>query len=243
MASDVRYCGALKSDRNMCAFSVLKTPVVDVLGMRLDVRAEVSAGLWQLLSCNEREHAAKFRYAEHRQHYVVARATLRELLAERLRIAPEAVELIETEYGKPRLAPVHAATDVEFNLSHSGSLALYAFASGRAVGVDMELIREVSDADDLAERFFSSTETASLKALPREQRSLAFLACWTRKEALIKALGLGLSCPLDAFDVTIDPNAPARITRMARRIDRVENWAMLALTPYPGYIAALAYRQ
>jgi 4'-phosphopantetheinyl transferase len=132
---------------------------------------------------------------------------------------------------------------VEFNLSHSGILALYAFTSGRAVGVDVELIRKVPDADDLAERFFSPTETALLRALPPDRRSLAFLACWTRKEAFIKALGLGLSCPLDAFDVTIDPDAPARITRIEERIDGVANWAMQAFTPLPCYIAAVAFRQ
>jgi 4'-phosphopantetheinyl transferase len=99
---------------------------------------------------------------------------------------------------------------VEFNLSHSGILALYAFTSGRPVGIDVELIRQIPDVNDLAERFFSPTEIASLRVLLLDRRSLAFLACWTRKEAFIKALGLGLSCPLDAFDVTIDPDAPAR---------------------------------
>jgi 4'-phosphopantetheinyl transferase len=240
MAADL---GHGTSDRNSRAFGVLKTPVVDIVGVRLDAPAEVGAALWQLLSRDERERAEKFRYAEHRQQYIIARASLRRLLAERLRIAPRAVEFVETKHGKPRLAPVHGSADVEFNLSHSGILALYAFTSGRAVGVDVELIRQVPDADDLAERFFSPTETASLRALPLDRRSLAFLACWTRKEAFIKALGLGLSCPLDAFDVTIDPDAPARITRIEERIDRVANWALQAFTPYPCYMAAVAYRQ
>ena len=234
---------AAKVDRNPHAFGVLNTPVVDIVGVRLDPPSEVSAALWDLLSRDEQERAAKFHFAEHRQHYIVARASLRRLLAERLHIAPQAVEFVETEYGKPRLAPVHRSANVEFNLSHSGVLALYAFTSGRAVGVDVELIREVPDTDDLAERFFSPMEVASLRALPLDRRSLAFLACWTRKEAFIKALGLGLSCPLDAFDVTIDPDAPARIIRIEERIDGVANWAMQALTPYPGYIAAVAYRQ
>jgi 4'-phosphopantetheinyl transferase len=243
MAADLGLGTATESDQNSRAFGVLKTPEVDIVGVRLDAPAEVSAALWQLLSRDERERAGKFRYAEHRQHYIVARASLRRLLAERLRIAPRAIEFVETKYGKPRLAPVHGSADVEFNLSHSGFLALYAFTSGRAVGVDVELIREVPDADDLAERFFSPTEIASLRALPLDQRSLAFLACWTRKEAFIKGLGLGLSCPLDAFDVTIDPEAPARITRIKERIDSVANWAMYTFTRYPSYIAAVAYRQ
>lgn len=243
MAADLGHGTAAENDRHSLVFSVLETPLVDIVGLRLDAPAEVSAALWQLLSRDERERAEKFRYAEHRQHYIVARANLRRLLAERLGICPRAVELVETRYGKPRLAPVHGSADVEFNLSHSGILALYAFTRGRAVGVDVELIREIPNADDLAERFFSVTETALLRALPLDRHSLAFLACWTRKEAFIKALGLGLSYPLDAFDVTIDPDAPARITRLEERVDRVANWAMQGFTPYPGYIAAVAYRQ
>jgi 4'-phosphopantetheinyl transferase len=242
MASDIKGGALTIDDWHRRAFKVLESLLVDVVGVRLDAPAEVSTALWQLLSRDERERAGKFRYAKHRQHYVVARASLRRLLAERLRIAPTAIEFVETKHGKPRLAPVHGAADVEFNLSHSGILALYAFTRGRAVGVDIELIREVPDIDGLAERFFSVAETALLRAVPVDRRSLAFLACWTRKEAFIKALGLGLSCPLDAFDVTIDPDAPARITRIEGRIDTVANWTMQGFTPYHGYIAAVAYR-
>jgi 4'-phosphopantetheinyl transferase len=241
MVAELGHGMATKGDRCSRAFGVLKTPEVDIVGVRLDAPADVSTALWPLLSRNERERAEKFRYVEHRRHYVVARANLRRLLAERLRIAPQTIEFVETGYGKPRLAPVHGSADVEFNLSHSGILALYAFSNGRAVGLDVELIREVPDAVDLAERFFSPAETASLRALPLDRRSLAFLACWTRKEAFIKALGLGLSCPLDAFDVTIDPDAPARITRIEKRIDEVANWTMQAFTPSPRYVAAVAY--
>jgi 4'-phosphopantetheinyl transferase len=242
MAADIKDGTATNDDRHSRAFTVLENPVVDVVGVRLDAPAEVSTALWQLLSREERERAGKFRYAQHRRYYIVARASLRRLLAERLHIAPRAIELVETKYGKPQLAPVHGAANVEFNLSHSGIIALYAFTRGCAVGVDVELIREVPDVDDLAERFFSVTETALLRALPVDRRSLAFLACWTRKEAFIKALGLGLSCPLDAFDVTIDPDAPARITRVENRVDTVANWTMQGFKPYQAYIAAVAYR-
>jgi phosphopantetheinyl transferase len=97
MAADLGHDTVTESDRNSRAFGVLKTPLVDIVGVRLDAPAEVSAALWQLLSRDERERAGKFRYAEHRQHYIVARASLRRLLAERLRIAPRAVEFVETK--------------------------------------------------------------------------------------------------------------------------------------------------
>jgi 4'-phosphopantetheinyl transferase len=238
MVGVVGYSAAL-DDQGAWPFSVLKTSLVDVMAVCLDAPAETSTSLWQLLSRDERARAEKYHFARDRQNYVVARATLRRLLGKRLRIAPELVEFTETEYGKPRIAAVHGAVDAEFNVSHSGSLALFAFASGRAIGVDVELIREIPDADDLAERFFSAAEVGSLNALPREKRSLAFLTCWTRKEAVIKALGMGLSCPLDAFDVTIDPDAPADITRMDGIIGQAADWAVSAFKPGPRYIAAV----
>jgi 4'-phosphopantetheinyl transferase len=224
------------------ACRVLKTSDVEIVSVRLDAPAEVSAALWQLLSRDERQRADRFRYVVHRRRYIVARASLRQLLAERLHVAPCAVELVESSYGKPRLAPVHDSAGLEFNLSHSEALAVYAFTSGRVVGIDVELNRQIPDADDLAKCFFSSKETAALRAFPLDRHSQAFLACWTRKEAFVKALGLGLSCPLDAFDVTIDPDAPARITRIDERIGNVANWRLQAFTPYPSYIAAVAYR-
>ena len=154
MSADLGHGTATENDRHSRAFGVLENSVVDIVGVRLDAPAEDSAALWQLLSRDEQERARKFRHAEHRQRYILARASLRRPLAERLRIAPRVVEFVETKYGKPRLAPVHGSADMEFNLSHSGNLALYAFTRGRAVGVDVELIREMPDADDLAERFF-----------------------------------------------------------------------------------------
>lgn len=229
------------NDRSTHAFGVLKTPDVEIVSVWLDVPAGVSAACWHVLSRDERQRAERFRFVEHRQRYVVARASLRRLLAERLRVDPRAIELVENSYGKPKLAPVHGSVGLEFNLSHSEALAVYAFTTGSAVGVDVEMIRHVPDADDLAESFFSPRETAALRALPPDQRSLAFLACWTRKEAFIKALGLGLSFPLDAFDVTIEPDAAARITRVDARIGHIENWRMQAFTPYPSYTAAVVY--
>jgi 4'-phosphopantetheinyl transferase len=242
MSANLRQAAAVDHDWNSRASRVLKTPDVEIISVYLDAPADVSAALWQLLSRDERQRADRFRYLEHRRRYIVARASLRQLLAERLHIAPWAVELIETSYGKPRLASVHDSAGLEFNLSHSGVLAVYALTSGRAVGVDVELIRPIPDADELAKCFFSSKETAALSAFPLDRHSLAFLACWTRKEAFIKALGLGLSCPLDAFDVTIDPDAPARITRIEARFGKVTNWRVQAFTPYPSYIAAVVYR-
>ena len=242
MTNGLATDAAMDNWRGPAAFAVLDGPLAEVLGVRLDARAADCAACWRLLSGDERERADRFRYAEHRQHYIVARGSLRRLLADRISVEPEAIQFSVGEHGKPRLASAHTAANLEFNLSHSGSLALYAFARGCPVGVDVELVRDIPDADDLAGRFFSAAEIAALRALQPGRRSLAFLACWTRKEAFIKALGVGLNCPLDLFDVTIDPDTPARITRIGASAD-ARAWALTAIRPYPGYIAALACRR
>lgn len=242
MRTGLRPDGTADHDWHSRAVTVLKTLDVEVLRLQLNAPASVSTALWHLLSGDERERAERFRYDEHRQKYILARSGLRRLLAERLRVAPQSIELIENSYGKPGLARAHGSVDLEFNLSHSADLAVYAFTSGRAVGVDVELVRHIPDIDDLAASSFSAKEIASLRSLPVHRRPLAFLACWTRKEAFIKALGLGLSCPLDAFDVTVEPHEPARVTRIEAAIGEVAHWRLEAFTPYPSYLAAVAYR-
>ena len=149
------------------AQNVLKLPFVDVMGVWLDAPAETTAARWQLLSRDERARAEKYRFAKDRWNYVTARATLRKLLGERLGISPDAVEFAENEYGKPGLAAAHQAIEHEFNVSHSGALALFSFSGAGEIGVDVELIRDIPDSDDLAECFFSPVEISSLRALPR----------------------------------------------------------------------------
>jgi phosphopantetheine--protein transferase-like protein len=133
--------------------------------------------------------------------------------------------------------------DLRFNVSHSDGLALYAIARGREVGVDVEQLRELPRAERIAERFFSTEETAALKAEPAERRVEAFFTCWTRKEAYIKARGDGLAHPLDQFAVSLVPGEPARLWVAgdgdAREIAR---WSLDALPLAPGYVAALAAR-
>jgi 4'-phosphopantetheinyl transferase len=220
-------------------FRVCDIANVEVIGARLDLPEPACATLWSLLSPPERQRAGRFRSAAHRKRYVVARARLRQLLAERLGAEPASIGILATDQGKPMLAPEHRASGLEFNLSHSFSLAVYAFARGRSVGIDVEQIREIPDSDDLAARFFSAAEAAAYRATPAGGRDLAFLACWTRKEAFVKALGEGLSHPLDAFDVTLDPDEPALITRIGERRGPDLGWVLTSFRPTPSHIGAL----
>jgi len=109
-----------------------------------------------------------------------------------------------------------------------------------AVGVDIEQIRVVDEAATIAQRFFSKAEHAELCTLPESDRSLAFMRCWTRKEAYLKATGDGLSAPLDQFDVTISASEPARMRVLEGSAERAAAWSLHSLAPADGYVGALA---
>ena len=205
--------------------------------------ATVALRLSPLLSEDEKERAARFRFARHRDAYIASRGTLRQVLAPYLGLAPEAVRFAYGPHGKPSLAGEAAACDLEFNLSHSGEVALVAVARGRRVGVDVERIRAEVASDAIARRYFSPREVETLLALPEPARLEAFFACWCRKEAYLKARGDGLTHPLDALDVTLAPHENAAL--LATRDDPHEaaRWRLHALEAGVGYAAALAIEQ
>lgn len=209
---------------------------VDVWRVRLD--GPMPPDPEGTLSADERRRAASFLFPRHRRAFVRARASLRAILARYLGEGPEHLGFVLGPHGKPELADPKSA--LRFNLSHSGGLALLAVSRAREVGVDVEALRPVPDAEAIAERFFSPAESAALRLLPTEQRLLAFFRCWTSKEAYLKAIGDGLAKPLDGFDVAVDPGAPARLLRVACDREEARRWSLLALDAGPGYVATLS---
>ncbi|HYV99558.1 MAG TPA: 4'-phosphopantetheinyl transferase superfamily protein, partial [Gemmatimonadaceae bacterium] len=169
--------------------------LLDVVIARLDIGAEAADASAALLSCDERERAARFAGDRERRRFTVARARLRELLGARLAAAPEAIELEYAAGGKPRLHPRFGG-DLRFNVSHYEDVAAFAFANGREVGVYVEGVRSLVDADAIAALVFSPCEHRAYLALDPEQKPRGFFNCWTRKEAFVKALGEGLRHPL-----------------------------------------------
>jgi 4'-phosphopantetheinyl transferase len=141
-----------------------------------------------LLSEAERARAARFRFADHRDRYVAAHAGLRRVLAAYLDVPPASLAFAAGDGGKPALPGT-----LRFNLSHSDACALVAVAREREVGVDVERLRAVPEALSIARRYFSDSEAASLLGCEGEARDRAFFTLWTRKEALLKLRGLGLS--------------------------------------------------
>jgi 4'-phosphopantetheinyl transferase len=199
----------------------MQYPEVEIVVARLDVAPETAHALAGSLSDEERQRACRFRVARPRRRYIVARGLLRQLLASRLGTPPRSVELSYGAHGKPRIAPGSAAVDLRFNVSHCADFALFAFCRGREVGVDVEALAPLRDADVIAKQFFSRDEYRAYSALAPRDRELGFFSCWTRKEACLKALGGGLQSPLSEFDVP-------------------PGLSLSSFSPAPGHAAALA---
>jgi 4'-phosphopantetheinyl transferase len=203
---------------------------VHVWRLSLDVAVEPFR---KLLQPDELDRANRFYFEKDRKRFAIARGFLRVLLGRYLQSDPKSLMFSYGDYGKPALNE----TSLRFNMSHSGSVALYAVTEGREIGVDVEQVRADFTNDDVARRFFSPYEVECLQALPGEDRVEAFFRCWTRKEAYIKATGRGLSQPLDGFDVTL---GPAKSAALLRNDDGThERWTMAGIDVGPGYAGAL----
>jgi 4'-phosphopantetheinyl transferase len=209
------------------------------------------------LSADERARADRFRFNVHRDRFVVARGMLRVILGRYLDQSPERLEFCHNPYGKPALKPlkaldagqidklanVNGRSPLHFNVSHAQEMALYALAWDRPLGVDLEYVQDRgADLASRIVRFFSSSEQEAFQKLPPEERNLAFFKGWTRKEAYMKARGLGFTLPLQKFDVSIAPHEPARLLADRHDPQAVGQWTLQDLDPGCGYVAALAAR-
>jgi 4'-phosphopantetheinyl transferase len=191
------------------------------------------------LSEEETARAERFRFDRHRRAFVIGRAALRALLARYLGLEAAAIQFVHGPQGKPALAD--PSCSLRFNASNSGSLAAYAFTTGCEIGVDVEQHRPLYDFESIADRFFSPEETAELLNLPPTEKTAGFFNCWTRKEAFIKAMGGGLSIPLDSFRVTLQPGVPARMVSLDGSEEAARGWTLHHFDPAPDYAGAIAY--
>ncbi len=198
-----------------------------------DARIE---GLWHTLDATERRKAESYRFERHRRRYIAATGALRSLLGRYMGVQAAGVRFVYGAHGKPILAAERA---IEFNLSHSGDLALCAVARGRALGVDVERLRAIDEAEGIAEQFFAPGERAALRELPPSARAEAFLRCWTCKEAYLKARGEGLTASLDRFEVTFASGEPAVGLRVPGEPQEAARWSVRALSPLPDYVGAV----
>ena len=209
---------------------------------RLDPAEELLARLRGVLSADEIHRAERFRAGTLRSRFIAGRGTLRLILAKYLRAQPAALRLNYQAHGKPELAAPWNADGLEFNVSHSHDLAVFAFARGCQIGVDVEWVRPMPNAAGLMERFFSPDEVAQWRRVPAELKQLSFFHGWTRKEAWLKAVGSGLAFPLSEFCVTLAPFEPARVLSIQGDARRGAEWWLESNEPCPGYVATVAIR-
>lgn len=212
---------------------------VVVVMARLDLASHTVAALGCCLSVAEQARADGYVYAADRRRFIVARARLRQLLSERTGVAPQALKLGCGDNGKPLLIRHQAQPDWRFNLAHAGEVALFALSAGREVGIDIEMLRPMRGADELAAVFFSPRETAEYRALGAHDKLMGFFNCWTRKEAFVKALGQCSCWPGKDFDVSLAPGAPAVLLRVGSTPGDQSGWQLASFIPAEGFVAAV----
>ncbi|MBL8699049.1 MAG: 4'-phosphopantetheinyl transferase superfamily protein [Alphaproteobacteria bacterium] len=210
---------------------------VDIWHAGLDAHCEPVPGI---LSTAEHARAERFATDLLRRRFRARRAALRRLLARYLETDPAALVFDAGPWGKPVLVAPSTAAGLAFNLSHSDNRMVCAVSAQRRIGVDIERPRAGFDLAALARRHFSSREIASWTALDPADRGRGFLACWTRKEAYIKAIGLGLSMPLDSFSVSLAPGEAAALLAVEGSPGEAARWRLAEFVAGEGVVGAIA---
>jgi 4'-phosphopantetheinyl transferase len=196
--------------------------------------------LAKTLSTDEQTKAERFHFPKGRSQFIVSRGALRAILSRYLQINPSLLRFDYNPYGKPSLIVAQGGDTLHFNLSHSHELGLIAITKNRDIGVDIERINPNFPYLEIAEKFFSPLENSVLLSLPQDLQSTAFYNCWTRKEAYIKAVGKGLSIPLNQFDVTLAPGEPAALLNIEQNPEEASKWSLIELIPGSDMVAAVA---
>lgn len=188
------------------------------------------------LSGDERLRSARFRFDRDRRRFIAGRSFLRAVLAGYLDVPPRRVRLAYTPHGKPVL---FGADSLHFNFSNAGEWGVLGVARSD-IGVDVEQIRPIPDLDDVARDFFAAGEAEAVLAAEGEERVARFLSCWTRKEAFVKATGVGIGTSMRDFEVTVTPADSPRITRLGN--EHASGWSLLTPRVHDDLVVALVVR-
>ena len=221
---------------NLC----LTSEEVHIWYANLNLSVKETEELIQLLSQDEREKANKFRFEEHRRRFIVARGRLRQLLANYLNISAEEIRFEYSDRGKPSLSNHCYQNNLQFNVSHSQNLALYAFTYQNRVGIDLEYLRRCNNASQIASRFFAPQEYELISSLEESRQQEVFLHIWTIKEAYLKATGEGLSGSIDAAVVSFQGDNPIGLAAVGGTSQKAADWLVHSFTPAHNFIATVA---
>jgi 4'-phosphopantetheinyl transferase len=200
-----------------------------------------------LLSADEQARAARFVRGRDRRRFARCRVALREILAPLLGVSPGSIRFRARGQGKPELEPQSARktgfvepTALHFNVTHSGSLGLIGVCNGREIGVDVECVRPIEEADRIVESYFTPGELAAFASISSAQKPQAFMRGWTRKEAILKGLGVGLAGLAKHYETWFGTNDLRGCFTLTTPIAQVEGWHLWEAAPRSGYVAALA---
>jgi 4'-phosphopantetheinyl transferase len=193
-----------------------------------------------LLSDDEAMRANRFRFDRDRSHYVMAHAAMRRVLGRYLRRSPESLEFRLSAFGKPDVVAAPGARQLQFSLSRSRSRSLLAISDDVPLGVDCEYVQEDFPVLSVAQQFFTKNEVLQLQRKSGKDQVKAFYRCWTRKEALVKAFGAGLSCPLDVFSVDVDTLEAQMPCNEGNPFQTLNEWTIVNIPMQDGYVGALA---
>jgi 4'-phosphopantetheinyl transferase len=205
---------------------------------------DAPSGYVERLNCvlSDAEHirARQLYFERDRKRFITGRGLLRVILGRYVAIPPDRLQLCSSVAGKPALAASQPTRGIEFSVSHSRGLILYALTRNKKIGIDIERVRTIPNTDRIAKQIFSLREHAAFRALPPEQRQAAFFRNWTQKEAYLKACGHGLSMSLDQIDVSLPPFEPTTPPSIPDNPHASSRWSLQEFVPAPGYVAALA---
>jgi 4'-phosphopantetheinyl transferase len=223
----------------MAAVPALEPYETHIWRINLDLSKADESLLKHCLSVEEQDRASRFHHIRDRKNFLVRRSVLRHLLASYLGINANVVRLSATADGKPFVEGQDVPTGIRFNCSRSAGWALIAIGRGCELGVDLERHRPLADLLDLANTCFSEQEIGEFTGLPEALKLRCFFDAWTRKEAFVKAIGLGLSFALKDFSVSLAPHQPAKLLNVKNDHTAVERWKMQSLDVNSDYSAAL----
>lgn len=204
----------------------------------LNLPTELFTDLALTLSSDEQQRAERFYFERDKKKFIACRGLLRIVLSRYLDLAPDELEFTYSLQGKPELNNIAPKQRLCFNVSHSQDVAVYAIALNRSVGIDLEYLRHIPNLEQLAERFFSKSESELINTVPKQQQQEAFFRLWTIKEAYLKATGEGLA-GLQNITVSFTPENAINLHHTESNILLNARWSCAEFVPKPEYKGAV----
>ena len=199
-----------------------------------------TADLLAILSGEESAQAAQFSFERDRMRFIQAHGIVREILSNYLDADAATLVFARTHHGKPYLVPRANGPHLEFSVSRSSDCCMLAVQLDHSIGIDIEKVRDLPQAIDIVQSYFTPVESKALSALRGAARRDAFFALWTHKEAMVKGLGISLAAHLGRIEFDLDPIGGLRLVAWDRDQSVAQKWSVVRLDPAPGYVAAIA---